>query len=322
MQRLEPWHGHCRLQFTANDSGRTRHQGGCQAPFKLLRAEAGDDGRCELPLLHTAGGLVGGDQLSIDLSLEPESRSLITSVAAQKVYGSVGRSRLNPDGAWARQVVTCSMDDNSDLEWLPQEMVLYADALLHQSLKVCLPENASFLSAEIVRLGRTAAGEQLKQGCWRSSLEIQRHGADAPRWELVDRLELGGSSLTDCHGLAGAPVFGSLVWAAPMPLGSEAIGMLLKAARDDRRGLSGTMRCSALDQGLVARYIGPSSRDARFWFSRIWARTRALRGLARPRIPRVWPLQEQPLQEQPLQEQPLQSSMFRKNTAEAIAETH
>ncbi|AII46499.1 MAG: urease accessory protein UreD [Synechococcus sp. BS301-5m-G54] len=317
MQRLEPWHGHCRLQFTTNDGGRTRHQGGCRAPFKLLRAEAGDDGRCELPLLHTAGGLVGGDQLSIDLNLKAESRSLITSVAAQKVYGSVGRSRLNPDGAWSRQGVTCTLDDNSDLEWLPQEMVLYADALFHQSLRVCLPENASFLSAEIVRLGRTAAEERLNQGCWRSCLEIQRHGADSPRWELVDRLELGGSSLTDCHGLAGAPVFGSLVWAAPKPLSPEAISMLLKDARDDRHGLIGTMRCSTLDQGLVARYIGPSSRDARFWFSRIWARTRALRGLALPRIPRVWPLQEQPLQDQPLQ-----SLMFKENTAEAIAETH
>jgi len=42
-----------------------------------------------------------------------------------------------------------------------------------------------------------------------------------------------------------------------------------------------------------------------------------LRGLALPRIPRVWPLQEQPLQDQPLQ-----SLMFKENTAEAIAETH
>ena len=54
------------------------------------------------------------------------------------------------------------------------------------------------------------------------------------------------------------------------------------------------MRCSSLDQGLLARYVGPSSRDARFWFSRIWARTRALRSLSKPRIPRVWPLQEEP----------------------------
>ena len=58
MQRLNPWHGTCRLQFSA-DADTTHHQGGCTAPFKLMRAERGADGRCELPLLHSAGGLVG-----------------------------------------------------------------------------------------------------------------------------------------------------------------------------------------------------------------------------------------------------------------------
>ena len=53
-------------------------------------------------------------------------------------------------------------------EWLPQELVLYADALFEQELTVTLPQDASFLSAEIVRLGRTAAGETLQQGRWRS----------------------------------------------------------------------------------------------------------------------------------------------------------
>ena len=311
MQSLEPWHGRCRLQFQTTN-GSTKHQGGCTAPFKLLRADVGDHGRCELPLLHTAGGLVGGDELSIELDLGPDSRSLITSVAAQKVYGSVGRSRLHPDGAWTQQSVTCRLEDTSDLEWLPQELVLYADALFQQTLTVSLPDNASFLSAEIVRLGRTAAGEQLNRGRWRSCLEIQRDGAHQPRWELVDRLELGDTSLNDPHGLGGAPVFGSLVWAAPMPLTGEQITLLLAGARNDRDGLEGTMRCSSLDQGLIARYAGPSSRDARFWFSRIWARTRALRGLSTPRIPRVWPLQEQPLTGQP----------FTANASPTAATTH
>ena len=82
MKRHAPWHGRCQLHFARDVSGRSRHQGGCAAPFKLMRADIGDDGRCELPLLHTAGGLVGGDQLSIDLKLERDSRGLITSVAA------------------------------------------------------------------------------------------------------------------------------------------------------------------------------------------------------------------------------------------------
>ena len=319
MQRLDSWHGSCDLRFeqrqVAEAEDRSVHQGGCTAPFKLLRADQGDNGRCELPILHTAGGLVGGDQLSINLNLETGSRSLITSVAAQKVYGSIGRSHLYPKGQWARQQVNCALAGGSDLEWLPQELVLYADALFEQHLTVQLPHDASFLSAEIVRLGRTAAGETLQEGRWRSALSIQRHHEDRrqpDRWELVDRLELGGEALADQHGLHQQPVFGSLVWAAPMALDHDTMTQLLELVRQDRQGLIGTLRCSALDQGLVARYAGPSSRDARFWFSRIWAHTRALRGLSAPRIPRVWPLQEQPLQR----------PAFTTNTHVAPAKTH
>ena len=311
MQRLDPWHGRCDLQFRAAN-GSTRHQGGCTAPFKLLRSERGDDGRCELPILHTAGGLVGGDQLSLDIKLEASSRGLITSVAAQKVYGSIGRSRLQPEGCSAQQHVCCSLASGSDLEWLPQELVLYADALFEQHLTVTLPMDASFVSAEIVRLGRTAAGETLQQGRWRSSLTIQRITSTSSTWELADRVELGGASLDSPHGLAGAPVFGTLIWAAPMAMSAETTATLLEGARADREGLTGTMRCGALGQGLIARYSGNSSRDARFWFSRIWERTRTLRGLTKPRIPRVWPLQEQPLRRQT-------STM---NPLETAAETH
>lgn len=294
MHRLDPWHGTCNLQFFAGSSG-SQHQGGCTAPLKLMRAERGENGRCELPLLHTAGGLVGGDQLSINLNLKPNSRCLLTSVAAQKVYGSVGRSQLHPQGAWARQQVLAELEAETDLEWLPQELVLYADALFEQSLSVTLPMDGSFLSAEIVRLGRTAANETLGQGCWRSSIELQRRTPEGKRWELVDKLEISNAALKGVHGLNQQPVFGTLVWAAPFPLPTDKLNSLLNDVRQDRKGLEGSMHCGVLPQGLIARYSGFSSRDARFWFSRIWARTRQARNLAAPQIPRVWPLQEHPL---------------------------
>ena len=222
--------------------------------------------------------------------LEPGSRALLTSVAAQKVYGTVARSRRSPAGAWAQQTLSLRLAAGSDLEWLPQELVLYADGLFEQQARVDLEAGASFLGIEVVRLGRTAAGETLAAGRWRSRLEIRRSG----RWELVDRLALGGESLTSSHGLAGEPVFGSLVWVAPRPLASGELEQLLAGCRADRLGLEGEMACGALEQGLVARYRGPSSQAARHWFSRIWRRSRALRGLAPPELPRVWPFQEQP----------------------------
>jgi urease accessory protein len=238
---------------------------------------------------------VGGDRLSIDLRLGAGSRALLTSVAAQKVYGSVGRLRRAPAGLWARQELTARLEADADLEWLPQELVLFADALLHQSTRVELAPGASWLGAEVVRLGRTAAGEALEAGRWRSDLEILRLGANgAPAaWELVDRLELGGEALAGEHGMAGAAVVGTLAWVAPEPLPGEALKALLEGARADRAGLEGAMACGALERGLLARYRGPSSQAARLWFQRLWARARAARGLAPPRPPRVWPFQEE-----------------------------
>ena len=149
--------------------------------------------------------------------------------------------------------------------------------------------------AEVVRLGRSAAGETLGQGCWRSRLQVCRRGPEGRRWELVDPLEISGASLAAEHGMAGQPVLGSLVWAAPQPLGAAALAQLLANCRSDRQGLEGDLACGALDQGLIARYRGPSSQAARFWFTRVWARIRAARGLSAPELPRVWPFQEQPL---------------------------
>ncbi len=294
------WHGAAELEFTARQGSTgeppvTVHQGWATSPLKLQRAYPQADGRCELPLLHTAGGLVGGDQLTLRAHLAPGSQALLTSVAAQKVYGTVGRSRLVPQGQWARQSLHFSLEAGSDLEWLPQELVLFAGGLLEQNLTVELAAGASWLGMDVVRLGRSAAGETLGQGCWRSRLQVCRRGTEGRRWELVDPLEISGASLAAEHGMAGQPVLGSLVWAAPQPLGAAALAQLLADCRSDRQGLEGDLACGALDQGLIARYRGPSSQAARFWFTRLWARIRAARGLSAPELPRVWPFQEQPL---------------------------
>nr|WP_255018100.1 urease accessory protein UreD [Cyanobium sp. WKJ7-Wakatipu] len=288
------------MEFTARQGSLgeppvTVHQGWATSPLKLQRAYPQADGRCELPLLHTAGGLVGGDQLTLRAHLAPGSQALLTSVAAQKVYGTVGRSRLVPQGQWARQSLHFSLEAGSDLEWLPQELVLFAGGLLEQNLTVELAAGASWLGMDVVRLGRSAAGETLGQGCWRSRLQVCRRGPEGRRWELVDPLEISGASLAAEHGMAGQPVLGSLVWAAPQPLGAAALAQLLADCRSDRQGLEGDLACGALDQGLIARYRGPSSQAARFWFTRVWARIRAERGLSAPELPRVWPFQEQPL---------------------------
>ena len=282
--QAEAW---LQLSLRADGSG-TMHQGGATAPLKWQRGFPQGGGRLGLPLLHTAGGLVGGDGLAVRIGLDAGTAGLITSVAAQKVYGTVGRSRLVPEGQWARQQLDMELAEGADLEWLPQELVLYRGGLFEQQARVTLAPGASWLGAEVVRLGRTADGEGLDLGAWRSSLEIRRQND----WEFVDRLALGADSLDAVHGLAQQPVFGSLVWAAPEPLPES----LINRAREAATGLTGEMACGRLERGLVARYRGSSTQAARFWFCRLWALIRAHRGLPAPELPRVWPVQEDPLE--------------------------
>ena len=312
MARQTPWTGSCMLTFSSKlhekDQKQTKtiHQSRCVAPYKLQRATHDLNGRCQLPLLHTAGGLVGGDQLTLNVSAEPNSLSMITSVAAQKVYGSVGRFQAQPEGQWAAQSCEFNLSPNSDLEWLPQELVLYEGGLYEQQLKVNLSTDASFLGTDVVRLGRTAANETLGFGRWRSSLEISRSTPNGQSWDLIDRFEINDASLETVHGMNHQPVIGSLVWAAPLDLPQASLEASVIKCHEARLGLDGWMACGRLKHGLVARYLGPSSQMARHWFIRIWGITREARGFCAPEIPRVWPLQEQQLDER----------MFSKNFSE------
>ena len=77
-------------------------------------------------------------------------------------------------------------------------------------------------------------------------------------------------------------------------LQDQVLAALLADCRTERSGREGRMAIGALEQGIVARYLGASSQAARHWFTRIWRRTRIERGLAAPELPRVWPFQEQP----------------------------
>ena len=89
------------------------------SPYKLLKSTHDQEGRCILPILHTAGGLVGGDLLEFEVNLERNSKVLLTTSSAQKVYGSVGRSKINPEGSFSKQNNFINILENSHFRISP-----------------------------------------------------------------------------------------------------------------------------------------------------------------------------------------------------------
>src|SRR6185369_6129537 len=93
---------------------------------------------CHVYLLHPPGGMVGGDELAVDVVVAADAHALLTTPAAAKVY------RTN--GAPVRQTQRLRVADGGTLEWLPQETILYDGARATLDTRVELARGARFIA--------------------------------------------------------------------------------------------------------------------------------------------------------------------------------
>ncbi len=279
------WHGKLNMIFSDRAGMTQITHDRAQAPLKIQRPfypEKPDI--CHSVILHTAGGIVGGDQLSLNFHLQPNSKALITTASAGKIYRS--------NGLQATQNIQIKIDNNAYLEWFPQETIIFNDAIYRQNLQVELAENGTWLGWEIIRFGRSARGEKFTSGEWRSHTEIWQQ--QRPLW--IDRQSLQGSEVNfnSYHALATHPIIGNFAL-----IGQEITSELVKKTRSlflnnslnnqHKYNLAET-GVTRLEKGIICRYRGQSTTEVRNWFISVWHLLR-LTYLNRPSCPpRVWPI--------------------------------
>ncbi len=308
------WHGQLHLDFTHRHPKTHLSHSFARSPFKVQRPFYPEgDGVCHVVMLHTAGGIVGGDRLSSHIQVQPDAQALLTTAAATKVYRSNGQT--------ATQSVQVQVQHGGCLEWLPQETIVFNGARIQQQMRVDLADQALWMGWEMVRLGRTARGEQFSTGCWRSHTEVWQ--GDRLLWLDPQQLEGGSAMMTSAHGLAGCPVVASfavvgreispeLVHAArslwsPMgtPSGSsqgdrtlsqtasQSVSPIIGSAPELTTKPAGpltpaTVGVTRLMAGMLCRYRGHSTAEARRWLTAVWGLMRQELVGRSPCPPRVW----------------------------------
>lgn len=250
-----------------------------QAPLKVQRPFYPEgDRRCHTVLLHTAGGMVGGDRLQYHITLAAGTQALITTAAAAKIYSD------HPQ-AWPAEITgQVQVGAGAQLEWLPQEAIVFEGARYHQTWRVDLEADATWLGWDLLRLGRTARGERFTRGEVRSHLAVYQQGK--PIWIDPQGFRANPDHWQSIHGLATCPVLATLAWVGRSvdpdlitqlrTLGSQAV-----APAED-------FGVSRLQAGLVCRYRGQSTSAARRWFEAVRQAIRHHQGAATPVAPRVW----------------------------------
>lgn len=187
--------------------------------------------------------MVGGDQLTIDVTVGAGAHALTTTPGAAKCYRSAG-----PVAA-QRQTLTVSA--GGVLEWLPQETILFPGALIDLATSVAHNGDARFIGWDIACLGRPSNVLGFDQGQAVLRLDIARDS----RPLLRERLAVtGGQGLGALSGLRGFPVTATF-----LASGASADGLAAARAAlppDSAALIAGITR---LDDLLVAR-AGRSGR--------------------------------------------------------------
>jgi urease accessory protein len=305
----EGWEASLDLEFAARGARTILARRASVGPLVVQRPFYPEGGVAHVYLVHPPGGVVGGDRLQLNVVAKDGAHALLTTPAATKFYRSDGRV------ARQRQEITA---DAANVEWLPQETIVFPDARASIATCVRLGERARFIGWEVACYGRPASALPFGAGQVRQDFEVWVNGA--PR--VLDHLRLDGAgeAMRAGFGLAGHPVLGTM-FAYPA---NDALLNAARAAMDDPRDTSGpsgeasrvaplephgyvrgeslaasgsmadapsgvlTSACSLVDGVLVCRAVGAQADAVRALFVRIWQQLRPSMMARAAVAPRIW----------------------------------
>jgi urease accessory protein len=226
---------------------------------------------CHLYLLHPPGGVVGGDELLINVLVKEQANVLITTPGATKFYRNTG--------LLAQQIQTLSVQDQCALEWFPQENIFFDGTHSLLKTRVELTESARFMGWEINCYGRPAANERFESGKVLTSLEIFRCGQPL----LMDQLLIDTSkALQSPSSMNNYPCLGTFV-------ATHVTNDLLETARLALAEIEMPVQIglTLIDDILIARCLGNYAEQISIALKYIWSAIRPEvlgRDVCHPRI--------------------------------------
>jgi urease accessory protein len=213
------WHAWLQLRY-GRDGDRTISHDLHRGPLRVLqRLYPEGPGICHHVLVHPPGGVVGGDVLEVEATLDAGTHALITTPGATRFYRSAG--------AGARQQVTLALAAGARLEWLPLETIAHRGCIAESVLRLSLQPGAEAMGWDVLALGLPAAGEPFDQGRFQQHIEIPGVWLERGLIDAADRELLDGAP-----GLAGRCVLATLWFAAGASLASGRRDALLDGARE------------------------------------------------------------------------------------------
>lgn len=219
------WPGTLHIQYQRRGDRTTahdRHDG----PLRVLQALYPEGPSvCHHVLVHPPGGLVGGDDLSMQIDVGSAAHALITTPGATRFYRSTGDM--------ASQRITATLQSGARLEWLPLETIAHDHARGRNHVRFTLEPGAQLMGWDMLALGLPASNEVFAHGRFEQQLEWSGVWLERGVLELDEprHAEAARRLLASPLGWRGHSVLATMWLASGSPLSSQQLIQLVDVSR-------------------------------------------------------------------------------------------
>lgn len=232
---------HAEIRAGRTIATRQYHQGA----LRVLRPHYLDDtGQVTYTIVNPGGGYLGGDEYDIAVEVAEDASMVLTTQSATKVYRT-------PDSR-AYQRSAFRIGPRAVLEYVPDQLIAYRDAVYVQDTVVDMDESATFITTEVITPGWAPDGTLFRY----REVHLRQEVRVDDRIAVVDNLIVR-------PGEGSTPVDSTLIMD-----GRTHVGTLLAVDRriddalvEDVRGVVAT----ALDESLTRSDRAPEGDDAPLW---------------------------------------------------------
>ena len=240
-------------------------------PLTIQRPFYPEGSVCHVYLLHPPGGVVGGDNLSIEIGNDPGTSALITTPGATKIYRTMSGKNSSVSQNF-------NIASNSTFEWLPLETIIFPGAESEFSTKFSLYGDAKLAAWEVQCLGLPVNNEPFNDGQLNFNFEIWRN--DKPI--LLDKLVINESELNNIAGLGGYQVFGTFVIS---DISDKVINLVRDKIINNDDCICGVTQIEGI---TIIRCLANRTNLIQNFFKDIWEQARPLVFNMKASPPRVW----------------------------------
>jgi len=119
---------------------------------KALYSDPTKPNKAHIYLMSSAGGMLQGDTMKIDIIARKNTETYVTTQSATKIYKTENRS--------SSQYVKILVEKESLLEYLPKQIIPHKHAKFFQNVNIRIDKSSTLIFSEIISAGRIAYGER------------------------------------------------------------------------------------------------------------------------------------------------------------------